>query len=250
MSLLTSVSDHLSNLPVFQRSVVAAFIYREHVFPFIKMLLELEDPIFSGPDAHAQVNTQLNHQLLQMIASVDLTKTFVKSTIEILSYIETGLIAFMNEKDGNKAYLSDFFSDLSIQDTDIDSSIWPSPHDPILEKLYRTTLRELEAFHTSDHDDSIQKPLYAYRSNRSSGSHGSRTRGHKSSIWSVQEIREHMSVLWVMLLRFQCGLRGVKPTTILGKEFLKEFLLFNADIEEYATRTAASEIPAVDEVLQ
>ncbi len=34
--------------------------------------------------------------------------------------------------------------------------------------------------------------------------------------WSADLLQAHISVLWVLLLRFQCGLRGIRPSKVLG----------------------------------
>jgi hypothetical protein len=36
--------------------------------------------------------------------------------------------------------------------------------------------------------------------------------------WTAEVASAHISILWVMLLRFQCGLRGLKASKLVGKD--------------------------------
>lgn len=135
-------------------------------------------------------------QLLVIIADLNLLKTFIRSAVEILKYIENAIV---NGKQLNSMHAeSEAVPDVplltsaaaaelnSFEDEEVES-IWPSTTDKRLCRTYNF-------FYDREHKISAQ--------------------------WSEAIVKAHISILWVMQLRFQCGLRGIKPVKVLGSSVL------------------------------
>ena len=129
-----------------------------------------------------------------IIADLNLLKTFIRSAVEILKYIENAIVngRHLNSMNAEAESVPDVpmitpaGEQTAFEDEEVDS-IWPSTTDKRLCRLYN----------------------YFY------------DREHKiNSQWSEAMVKAHISILWVMQLRFQCGLRGIKPIKVLGTGIL------------------------------
>lgn len=135
-------------------------------------------------------------QLLVIIADLNLLKTFIRSAVEVLKYIENAIIngKHLNSVHADPEVVPDIplitaassAEQTSFEDEEVEA-IWPSNTDKRLCRLYNF-------FYDRDHKISSQ--------------------------WSEAMVRAHISILWVMQLRFQCGLRGIKPVKVLGNGVL------------------------------
>ncbi len=60
-------------------------------------------------------------------------------------------------------------------------------------------------------------------------------------VWSPALLQAHISILWVLQLRFQCGLRGIKPSRILGHsvlDYLTDLSAVDDGLDRKVSRTA------------
>lgn len=221
---LLHASQHLFQLPANWCPCVAALIFRRHVLPILKRcLLVEEDPTasvsaagISGGEGDGAKNRGSNRvlkdstevgkgfnqvesisttQLLELLSNYELLRNFVRTAVEILSYVEP---AITSEKPVSTVETDGTQSDLTkdqptrkktvtheYYEDEIPKKIWPVSRDSQLTALQESFEKEVSTLQ-----------------------------------WNKRLLNIYMSVLWVLLLRRQCGLRGVKPTELLGENVL------------------------------
>lgn len=54
-----------------------------------------------------------------------------------------------------------------------------------------------------------------------------------TTLWTTTLLSEHISRLWTLHLRSLCGLKGIKPSTILGADVIKTMQAFGDKVAVY-----------------
>lgn len=248
---LVAVSEHLFGLPHNWRGAVAAHIYENHVLPLVRLFLSMEEDVqqslagglqqqgrsqtqtaatgnSGSPEGVQLVRSQVGgvilslsmyyisyamhvQQLLLIMSDVALLKTFVRATTELLKFAEVSIAQHQQQQQQQQQQefppaalsptalpLKNSATDPYNQDTvSMESGAWPSVTDSWLTAQY-------EKFYGG----------LIHSAGRNSIAVG-------SDLCSVASVQAHVSLLWVLQLRFQCGLRGIKPSRVLGRATLE-----------------------------
>jgi hypothetical protein len=141
------------------------------------------------------------------MADISLLKTFVCAATEILKFVEVSLLQHAQHSQFNSEHggmpLSPGRVSGALRDETWES-VWPSTTDAWLSG-------ELERFYSGLGATHNASGAAVARS-------GAPDDERPSSLkWTVALVQTHVSLLWVLQLRFQCGLRGIKPSRVLGR---------------------------------
>jgi hypothetical protein len=232
MEMLAVMCEHLFELPAEWRGPLSLLIYKRYLFPLLHTILSMEedDSIQLSPalvnrqDKEVELSSEqlrLRAQSLTIMSDVNLLKSFVLLGIEVLNYaLEVvpqpharyagdvlSLSALpLRELCVNREELHwlDSLNDSIIdhQSTiklDQDVDIWPSRLDGELVTMFVRFYR----------------PHMTTSSTAMSSLHQSVTR---------EVILSHMTMWYALSLRFECGLRGVSVSALVGGQVIPDIL--------------------------
>ena len=134
--------------------------------------------------------------MLAVLADLNLLRTFVRSLIDILQYIQVGV---SNRTSKMKQQKSDALKASLSEDTQY---VAQTPSVQFVDEN-----AELMVTWPTNKDRKVTGLFYSFFNDSAS-----------CGRWTSDIASAHISILWVMLLRFQCGLRGLKASKLVGKD--------------------------------
>jgi hypothetical protein len=192
VEILALAGAHLHPIPPITKAAVAERILLTVVFPLLRAYLDVEEGKLQK--VHTTDSAQ---EFLIVMTDPELVETLVQSAIELLTFCLQGIAPLKPQTKPNatSAVSSSVPSSSSSLSTgyedEFNPSVWPPANDPKL-----TTM--MKGFQT-----------------------------HSTSGGGVSDVsaRWHMGLLWVLQLRTQCSLRGVKISELFGSKLLKTMCL-------------------------
>lgn len=255
VELLAMVCEHLYDLPVEWRGVVAGWIYRTRVLPVVQILLIMEEED-EGLNSTI-ISKLLPSQLLILMSDLPSLRSFVRLSVELLNYTleMTSSSKFKSIKNHKqykeflKIYTNEYtnypsfnFKDenemkklrkMSEKIDEENELIWPSINIKSFSNFYKSFFLIDENDLNENNDEIIEgndlstnttEIPASTTSTSDSTSIISKTKETKN-IWNVNEfLRYQISILWILQLRFQFSMRGVKPSQLLGKSIKDVYL--------------------------
>lgn len=186
VEILALAGAHLFPIPPVTRAAVAERIILSVIFPLLRAYLDVEEGKLQ------KVNTTDSAQeFLIVMADPELVETLVQSVLELINFCLQGSASTKQHLVPVKATepISSQQS-LALFEDESNPTIWPPTNDPKL-----TTM--VKDFQSQSHSRGINEV---------------------SAKW-------HMGLLWVLQLRTQCSLRGVKVSELFGSKLLKTMCL-------------------------
>lgn len=211
---LVVVCEHLFEVMNPWRGLVAMEIYSKHIFPLLQLFLHLEEEVENSADY--SVDPVRSQQLMIIMKETPMVKSLVTLTVEILNYIKeiipttaatsnTYLVDEGKEGSYDELFLTSGPSMMQGgEEGGEGDKPWPPLQDAFLHTLRRTFYQQVSL-------QALQQETMMY----------------------------HMTLAYVMQLRFQCGLRGVKPSAVLGGAALLQEITEGDFYSNLAYKTAA-----------
>lgn len=192
VEMLSLAATHLLSLPPMTRAAVCERVCTLFIMPLIRAYIELEEGI-----THNAQGTSSVQELMVVMAEPEAAEALIQGVADFITYSGQSTVNSTPNTTPMKGKESSKEMETNAINNELDDERNPDVWPPCIDPKLSTVVKKFQL-----------------------------AGGIKDKV-----VRLHLCLMWALLLRTQCGLRGVKPSQLFGSKLLQVMCTYEANNE-------------------